>query len=281
MSPAGATLDAVNGFAFEVAGRSVDFDGSTTYVMAVINLSPESRIRHSFAADGQAALELARRYVEAGASFIDLGAQSSHFENRELTVDEENTRLLPAVELLVAHGFFVSVDTWKPEVARRALESGAAMVNDTSGLSNPSMVEVVAEFDVPAILTYVEADHPLAVGDLEFVDDKASQVAARFAPRIDELHTAGVSKLILDPGLSINYRSDYAAYTRQQLRVIRNLQEIRAMGHPVMIPVPRKAEMARVMAYTTLSLEYGADVLRVHDVAETCDLVRLFDREPS
>jgi dihydropteroate synthase len=271
----------VSVFSFDAGGRRFDFDGNTTYVMGIINLSPESSNRQTVAGSAQEALEMARRYRRYGAAIIDLGGQSSHFDVRELTVGEEIGRLLPAVELLVADGFVVSVDTWKPEVARKAVEAGAAIVNDTGGMRNEAMVEVVEKSAVPVVVTYIEADTPLVVGDLEFVEDKAGQVAAHFVPLLADLESRGISEVILDPGLSINYRSSYEEYTRQQLRVIRGLGSMRAVGRPVLVPIPRKRELARVMAFVTLALEYGADVIRVHDVEEACDLVRLFGREAS
>lgn len=258
-----------------------DFAGDRTYVMGVINMSPESNNQHTVAGTPAGALEMARRYRDLGVQLIDIGGQSSHYLAEELTVDEELDRLLPAIDLLTGDGFVVSIDTWKPEVALRSLEAGAAIVNDTGGMGNPEMVAVVATMDVPVVVTYVEGDTPLSVGDLEFVDDKAAQVAERFAPLVDSLTARGLTKLILDPGIAINYRSDYEEYTRQQLRVIRNIGTIRKLGHPVMVPIPRKRELSRVVAYVTMALEYGADMIRTHDPAEACDVVRLFGREVS
>lgn len=254
------------------------FPGDRTYVMAVVNVSPESRVRQSVVATPAAALERARTARDAGASIIDLGAQSSHFENSELPAAVEIERMLPALELLVADGFVVSIDTWKPEVAESALEHGAAIVNDTGGLQDPAMVALVAKHGVPAVVMHIEGRNPLDVGDLEFSADKAAEVAKRFRPRLDELAAQGVTQLILDPGLSINYRSDYEEYGRQQQRVIRGLGALRALGHPVLVPVPRKKEDHRMVSYLTLSLEYGADIVRVHDVEVACDLATLFGR---
>ena len=104
------------------------FAPDVTHVMAVVNLSPESRVRQAVVDSPEAALERARWARDLGASIIDLGAQSSHFENRELTPAEELERLLPALDLLVADGFVVSCDSWKPEVAPVAVEIGRAHV---------------------------------------------------------------------------------------------------------------------------------------------------------
>ncbi|MFN8036924.1 MAG: dihydropteroate synthase [Acidimicrobiia bacterium] len=262
----------------EAGGRRFTFPGDRTYVMAVVNVSPESRVRHSVVDSPAAALERARMARDVGASIIDLGAQSSHFENEELPPEVEIERMLPALDLLVADGFVVSIDTWKSEVAATAVERGAAIVNDTGGLQNPAMFEVVAKHGVPAVVMHIEGANPLAVGDLTFTQDKAAEVAERFRPRLDELAARGVTQLVLDPGLSINYRSDYEEYGRQQQLVIRGLGALRALGHPVLVPVPRKKEDHRMVSYLTLSLEYGADIIRVHDVEVACDLARVFGR---
>jgi dihydropteroate synthase len=259
--------------------RRLEFGPDITHVMAVVNLSPESRVRHSVVDSPAAALERARACRDLGASIVDLGAQSSHFENRSLTPAEELDRMLPALELLVADGFVVSCDTWKPEVAEAAVAAGAAIVNDTGGLCDPRMVELVRETGAGGVVMHIEGENPLAVGDRALEAGRPDDVARLLAARVRALRDAGVGgPLLVDPGLSINYRSDYAAYGQLQLATIRAMDVLRAIGEPVLIPVPRKAETHRMLAYLTLSIEYGADVLRVHDVEAACDLVPLLGR---
>lgn len=257
----------------------LEFGPDVTHVMAVVNLSPESRVRHSVVGSPQEALTRAREYRELGASIIDLGAQSSHFENPSLAPVEEIERMLPALELLVADGFVVSIDTWKPEVAAAAVAAGAAIVNDTGGLRDPAMVALVCDSGAGAVAMHLEGENPLAVGDRDLADGAPEVVAAALGTRVAELRAAGVAgPLLVDPGLSINYRSDYEAYGRLQLATIRAMAALRGIGEPVLIPVPRKAVTHRMLAYLTLSIEYGADVIRVHDVEAACDLVGLLGR---
>jgi dihydropteroate synthase len=252
--------------------------GDVTHVMGVINLSPESANRQSFAPDAGAALALGRRYLAAGATLVDVGGQSSRYDVATLAPDEEIRRLRPAVEALVDEGVVVSVDTWKPAVAEAALAAGAHLVNDTGGLRDPAMREVVAAHGAGAILVYVEGDNPHAVGEVEIAPGKALLTAERLGPRLAELEAAGISQIVVDPGIALNYRGDYAAYTRLQLEVIRGSATLRGLGRPVLIPIPRKQEDHRVAAYIAMALEYGADLIRVHDVEMACDLVRLYDR---
>jgi dihydropteroate synthase len=263
--------------ALHLERATLRFGAGITHVMAVVNLSPESRVRASVVDSPEAALQRAREARDLGVSIIDLGAQSSHFENVALDPEEELRRLLPALELLVADGFVVSVDTWKPEVARRAVDAGTAIVNDTGGLRDPAMLELVAGAKVAAVVMHIEGKNPLEVGERAFDADRPSAVAESLRTRVEGLAALGVRDVILDPGLSINYRSDYEAYGRLQLDTIRALHELQ-VGGPVLIPVPRKQEDHRMLAYLTLSIEHGADLLRVHDFAAACDLVPYLGR---
>lgn len=259
--------------------RALEFGPGITHVMAVVNLSPESRVSHSVVASPEEALDRARAYRDLGASIIDLGAQSSHFENQPLAPDEEIARMVPALELLVDDGFVVSVDTWKPEVARAAVTAGAAIVNDTGGLTDPAMTELVRDAGVGAVVMHIEGANPLEVGYRALEDGQPDIVARGLAERVAQLRAEGVTgPLLVDPGLSINYRSDYERYGQLQLATIRAIDALRSAGEPVLIPVPRKAATHRMLAYLTLSIEYGADVLRVHDVEAACDLVTVLGR---
>ena len=255
--------------------------GGVTHVMAVINLSPESKNRGSVAESAEAALAMAAAYRAAGASIIDLGGQSSHYENATIPWEREAERLIPAVRLLVSEGLAVSIDTWKPQVAAACIEEGAVIVNDTGGLADEDMRSVIAGSGVAAIVMYIEGDHPHAVGEVRISGDKAAATAEWMRTRLDELARLGITETILDPGISINYRGDYNAYTAMQLDVIRRIDRIRELGRPVLVPIPRKKEDHRVAAYITLALEHEADVIRVHDVEMACDLASLLGRLPA
>ncbi|HJR92639.1 MAG TPA: dihydropteroate synthase [Acidimicrobiia bacterium] len=252
--------------------------GGVTHVMGVINVSPESKNPHTVAATADEALSLARRYREWGADVIDVGGQSSHIDNPTIAAEEEIARLQPVVEALVADGFIVSVDTWKPEVAEATVEKGAAIVNDTGGLRSPEMQRVVGSSGVAAVAVHVDGAHPHDVDEVVLDDDKAGMIADGFARLMRELEPDIVERLILDPGVAINYRGDYAAYTRLQLDVIRRTPDLAGLGRPLLVPIPRKRDIHWVTAYITLALEYGADMIRVHDVPIAVELTRLWGR---
>lgn len=252
--------------------------GGVTHVMGVINLSPDSKNTHTIARSVDEALLMADRYRTWGATLIDLGGQSSHYDNPTIPAADETSLVVPAIEALAAEGHLVAIDTWKPEVAEAAVDAGAMIVNDTGGLADPAMREVVAGRGVAAVAVYVEGANPHQVGEVEIREDKAEITASRMRELLDELAGQGISEVIVDPGIALNYRGDYEAYTRMQLQVISEARRFHALGHPVLIPVPRKRDAHRVAAFIALALDQEADIIRAHDVAMACDLVELFGR---
>lgn len=254
--------------------------GGVTHVMGVINVSPDSKNTHTVARSVDEALSMADRYRRWGATVIDLGGQSSHLDNPTIEAADEIARVVPVVEALAAEGFPVAIDTWKPEVAEAAVAAGAVMVNDTGGLADPEMRQVVARSGVATVAVYIEGDNPHSVGEVEIRSDKAAHTAGRLETLLSELAESGIDNVILDPGIALNYRGDYEAYSQMQLDVIADSDRLHALGRPVLIPIPRKRDAHRLAVYIGLALEHEADIIRVHDVAMACDLVRLFGRSP-
>ena len=252
--------------------------GDKTYVMGVINVSPDSKNTHTVARSVDEALLMADRYRSWGATLIDLGGQSSHYENETIASADEISRVVPVIEGMVAEDHLVAIDTWKPDVAQAAVDAGAVIVNDTGGLADPEMRSVVAASGVAAIAVHVEGENPHDVGEIEIRADKAAATSSEFKRLLDELASDGIDNVIIDPGIALNYRGDYEAYTRMQLEVISASEQLHALGKPVLIPIPRKRDGHRVAAYIALALEHRADIIRVHDVAMACDLARLFGR---
>lgn len=261
----------------KAAGHVLRF-GGVTQVMGVINVSPESKNPHTVAETPDEALALAKDYRRWGADLVDVGGQSSHIDNPTLSADEEASRLVPVVEVLAGEGFIVSVDTWKADVAQAAVAAGAAMVNDTGGFRTPEMRSVVANSDAAVVAVHVDGDHPHAVGEVELGDNKAELTAARFRELLEDLDPNLARRVIIDPGIAINYRGDYAAYTRLQLEVIRRSHTFDPLQRPLLVPIPRKRDIHWVSAYIAMALEYDADMIRVHDVAIAAELTRLWGR---
>lgn len=252
--------------------------GGVTHVMGVINVSPDSKNTHTIARSVDEALQMADRYRAWGAAIVDLGGQSSHLDNETIDPADEIARIVPVVEALTAEGHLVSIDTWKPDVARAGVDAGAVIINDTGGLADPEMREVAASSAVATIAVHVEGANPHQVGEVEIRDDKAAHTAAGFAQLLKELADQGIENVIVDPGIALNYRGDYDAYSRMQLQVISESDHFRDLGKPVLMPIPRKRDAHRMAVYIGMALEHEADMIRVHDVAMACDLVRLFGR---
>lgn len=255
--------------------------GDVTHVMGVINVSPESKNPHTVVHSADEALALARRYREWGADLIDVGGQSSHFENPTIADSQEIGRVAPVIETLARDGFCVAVDTWKPVVAKAALAAGASLVNDTGGLRSPQMRAALTASQAGVVAVHVDGTHPHEVEDAFISSRPTARLAEEFRALLDGLNEDLRSRLVLDPGIAINYRGDYAAYTRMQLEVIRSSSDFAPLGRPLLIPIPRKANIHWVSAYIALALEHGADIIRVHDVALATDLTRLWGREVS
>jgi dihydropteroate synthase len=263
----------------ELGQHHLRLDG-VTHVMGVINVSPESKNTHTVARSVDEALLMADRYRKWGASLVDLGGQSSFLDNPTIAIADEISRVVPAIEALVAEGHLVAIDTWKPEVAEAAVAAGAVIVNDTGGLADAEMRKTVAESGVAATAVHVEGSNPHDVDTVEIREDKAQHTAAGFRALIDELASEGITNLIVDPGIALNYRGDYTAYSRMQLQVIADAHHLKSLGKPLLIPIPRKRNGHWTATYISLAVEHQADIIRVHDVAMACDLVGLFGRTP-
>ena len=247
-------------------------------LMGVINRSPESANRDVYAATPEAAVELASQYAGHGVEVIDVGGQSTNYDNPDIGVAEEIRRLVPTVEALVAEGHLVSVDTWKAEVASAVLDAGTVLINDTGGLKDDAMIDVVADRGTPAVLMYLEAGGPNDAGDYDATDGKSLRISRAIESRRALLADRGVTKLIVDPGIAISYQTNYDAYTKVQFEVAANLDRLSAIGAPVLYAVPRKDDRHRNVALAALAMRAGADMLRVHDVAEIADVARLMGR---
>lgn len=260
------------------SAHTVEVGGPEVVLMGVINRSPESANRDVYAPSAEAAVEMAERYAQLGVQVIDVGGQSTNYANADIGPAEEVRRLLPTVEALVAAGHVVSVDTWKAEVANAAITAGAALVNDTGGLQDPAMVEVLAAAGVPAVLMYLEAGTPNEAGEYDTGLGKSRRIQAAFHARLAELAAAGLTEVIVDPGIAISYQTDYIAYTRVQFEVAAHLDRLAGLGAPVLYAVPRKDDLYRNVALAALAVQSGADMLRIHDVAEIADVARLMGR---
>ena len=255
--------------------------GSRTYVMGIVNVTPDS-----FSGDGVTDLETAvaqaRQMEQEGADLIDIGGESTRPETWSgpgLSLEDELARVIPVVTQVAATvSVPISIDTYKAEVARRAIATGAALVNDVWGLRrDPRMAATVAAARVPVVLM-----HNKPGGGY---DDLIGEIAESLRESVELAKSAGIpdDRIIVDPGVGFGK-------TRQEnLEIIRRLPELRRLGYPVLIGPSRKSFIGKTLdlpagerlegtaAAVALSIAGGADVVRVHDVKAMVRVARMAD----
>jgi dihydropteroate synthase len=212
-----------------------------------------------------------------GADLVDVGAESGVTYSPTATADEEAARVVPVVERLVAEGVAVSVDTWKPEVARAALDAGTVMLNDVSGLRDPALADLAAGTGAALVLMHTRTE-PKREAFPDY-DDVAADVEAFLRERVALARAHGVDdeQLVLDPG------PDFAKTPEQTVAVLRDLDRLHALGRPLLLAISRKyflgaitgrppaERLAGTLAAAAWAVDAGAAILRVHDVAAVRD----------
>jgi dihydropteroate synthase len=262
-------------------------DGAPVATMGVINVSPESFHAGSVYHGDDAVLAGALAMVEAGAALIDVGARSSApYRDTTLSEAEETKRLVRAVSVLAAKlPVPVSADTPRAAVARAALEAGARLVNDVSGLADPALACVAAEHDAGLIVM-------AAPGQGRAIDAPVPTVLRILGAALATAREAGVAAehIVLDPGIGFFRESDVAWYA-WDVAVLAGLSELEALGRPLCVGVSRKSFLGAItgredpaarlpasLAATAAAVLGGAALIRTHDVAETVDAVRVAER---
>ncbi len=257
--------------------------GERTYVMGVCNLSPDSFSGDGIGDDVEAALAQAKRMVAEGADIIDIGGESTRPGTEPQSaddVDKELSLVIPAIERLARELTVpLSIDTYKAEVAGRAVKAGASMINDIWGLKrDPGIAQVAAEAGVPIILMANQRDAPPRVGIM-------AKVLSDLATGINLASKAGVApeNIIVDPGIGFGKSQE------QNLELINRLAELKKLGKPVLLGTSRKSVIGKVLdlppdrrlegslATIAIGIVNGADMVRVHDVRQTVLVCRMSD----
>ena len=254
--------------------------------MGIINVTPDS-----FSGDGvvdaDAAVARAWKFVEDGADIVDVGGESTRPGSQPVPADEEMRRVLPVIEKLRAQNFPlpISVDTYKPQVARLALEAGACILNDIFGLRQPGMLELVAEIKPTVVIMHMQGT-PQTMQINPTYTDCVSEIADFLRQRAEEAMAVGLPKdrIIVDPGIG------FGKTVEHNLEILRRLREIKALGFPVLIGTSRKSFIGKVLgidvpaervwgtaATVALAIANGADIVRVHDVREMVQVARMTD----
>ena len=249
-------------------------------VMGVVNVTPDSFSDGGVHFDPDAAAAAARRMVGEGAAIVDVGGESTRPRSDGVSVEEELRRVAPVLERL-GGDVPVSIDTAKSEVARRALEHGAELVNDVTALrGDPELVDVIADSEVYLCLMHMQGE-PRTMQNEPRYGDVAAEVASFLEERLAFAVAAGIPEehVCLDPGIG------FGKTVEQNFELVRRLDVLTSLGRPVVVGFSRKSSLGRItgdpgattgplaasLAAAVAAYDHGATILRVHDVRETVE----------
>jgi dihydropteroate synthase len=256
--------------------------GQRPWLMGIVNASPDSFSDGGRYVGLEAQVRLARELLAAGADILDVGGESASTGRPPVQAREEIALVVPLIERLAGElGALVSVDTYKPEVARAAVAAGARIVNDVSGLRDPGLADVCAESGAALVLMHTLAAPRERLQDADLYDDITGEVMDFLRERIALAVSRGVAReqLLLDPG------PDFAKTPAQTIRLLAEVGRMHELGRPLLMAISRKdfigaltgraprERLAGTLAALAHGVQHGAHVFRVHDVAAAADFV--------
>jgi len=266
-------------YRLSAAGRLLEL-GAEPCLMGVVNASPDSFSdggRYPTLADR---VELAAELLHAGASIVDVGGESASTNRPAVEQAEEIARVVPLIERLVGDfGAVVSIDTYKPAVARAAVAAGAAIVNDVSGLRDPDLAKVCADSGAALVVMHTRAAPKQRLQDPDLYEDIVEEVLSFLAERLALAERAGVprERLIVDPG------PDFAKTPAQTVELLAGVSRLHELGCPLLMAISRKdfigaltgrpprERLPGTLAALAHGVDRGAHIFRVHDVAAAAD----------
>ncbi|MDQ1371730.1 MAG: Dihydropteroate synthase [Candidatus Thermoplasmatota archaeon] len=252
-------------------------------VMGIINVTLDSFSGDGVAGDTAAAVSRGKAMFLAGADIVDIGGESTRPGAEPVSIDAEARRTIGVVEALSAHRpGRISIDTYKPEVAEKALFAGASIINDVTGLGDPRMREMIAEHGASVVIMHMKGE-PRTMQKSPRYKDVVSEVASFLQERVGAAEAAGISpgRIMVDPGIGFGKTADH------NIEIISRLAELKALGKPIVIGVSRKSFIGKMtglppeerlegsLAAAVLAVRNGADIVRAHDVAETVRALRV------
>ena len=260
--------------------------GKKTLIMGILNVTPDSFYDGGRYTTPEAALNHALRMAEDGADIIDVGGESTRPGSERISVEEELSRVIPVIEKIRQRSNIpISIDTYKNEVARTALSSGADIVNDISGLKfDNSLAEVAAEFNCTLIISHIKGS-PNDMQNNVHYNNLMAEIKNSLKESISRAESSGVKpeKIIVDPGIGFGKR------VNDNLLILKKLSEFKNLGKPIMVGSSRKSFIGEILsaqpderlegtiATVCAAVLNGADIVRVHDVKEVCRAVKVID----
>ncbi|TAF64168.1 MAG: dihydropteroate synthase [Cytophagales bacterium] len=255
-------------------------------IMGIVNLTPDSFYAGSRYQTQEIILKQVEKMLQEGATFIDIGAYSSRPQATHITLQEEQERLLPAIEIIIKYfpEALLSVDTFRATIAEEALQRGAACINDISGgEADPEMFNTIARWQVPYILMHMRGT-PQTMTQFTDYEDIIKEVYRYFQEKITLLHSLKVKDIVIDLGFG------FAKNVSQNFQLLKNLPIFQPLNLPILVGVSRKSMVYKTLQTTpdfalngttalhSWALMQGANILRVHDVKEANEVIELWER---
>lgn len=252
-------------------------------VMGIINATPDSFYSGSRQQSLDAVLVQAEKMIKEGATVLDIGGQSTRPGSEKINADEEAARVLPAIEAVISKfpEAIISVDTYYATIAEKAVNAGASIVNDVSGgLMDQSMLQTVAALKTPFICMHIKGT-PQTMQQHAVYNNMIKEITEYFIERVEACRLAGINDIILDPGFG------FAKNAAQNFELLRKLSVLNIFEKPILLGLSRKGTIYKTLGITaeealngttvlnTIGLLNGANILRVHDVKEAMETIKL------
>jgi dihydropteroate synthase len=266
--------------------RGIDLSFERTpVVMGILNVTPDSFSDGGRFFDGEKAIKHVLRLVDDGADIIDIGGESTRPGSKPVSAEVELERIAPVIEAIIGEiNIPISIDTRRPQVAAEALKLGCHMINDVTACRDPDMPDVAARFSAPIIIMHMKGN-PETMQDNPTYDDVVAEVGEFLAERAEFLKSRGIreDQLIIDPGIGFGKRFE------DNLELMRNIGKLRSLGYPVLVGGSRKRflgtlldadadhRLAGSLAVAARCWNESVEIIRVHDVKETRDLLKVLD----
>jgi dihydropteroate synthase len=264
-------------------GKLIDL--SVPKVMGILNVTPNSFYDGGKYSDAKSMLFQVEKMLSEGATFIDIGAYSSKPSAEFVSEEEEITRLLPIIDLVLKNypDTLISVDTFRANVAKVAIENGACIINDiAAGSLDKKMMQTVAKLQVPYIMMHMKGN-PQTMQSLAQYENVVKEMLFYFSEKVSQARSFGINDLIIDPGFG------FAKTVEQNFEVMNNLELFQMLELPLLVGVSRKSMIYKTLetsaeqalngtsVLNTIALQKGTNILRVHDVKEAMECVKLQD----
>ena len=262
-------------------GKLIDL--SSPKVMGILNVTLNSFYDGGKHSDKKSVLNQVEKMIVEGATFIDIGAYSSKPSAEFVSEDEEISRLVPIINLVLKHfpETLISVDTFRANVAKAAIENGACIINDISaGSIDEKMMQTVAQLQVPYVMMHMKGN-PQTMQSLAKYENITKEMLLYFSEKVAQARSFGINDLIIDPGFG------FAKTTEQNFEVMNNLELFQILELPMLVGVSRKSMIYKTLetepdfalngttVLNTIALQKGAKILRVHDVKEAVETIKL------